>query len=92
MTFEQMLKWKRGPLEEYEKLLKEQEHIFKKIRKINEDIEWIITALDCFTQLNDKDSERYKEFESKYNILVSKKLELSIKVKENNERLEREFY
>ena len=91
MTLEQMLKWKNGSFEEFEKLIRSQERLLKQIKKINEDIEWAGDAIKCFNSY-DKTCEKYKMFEDKYNKLVCEKEKLSLLVKENNIRLEKEFY
>lgn len=92
MTLEQTLKWKHGSIVEYEKVLKEQEIMLKRIKKINDDIEWTLCAMNCFNQSNNELSETYKIFKNKYHNLIREKEKLGILIKENNERLEKEFY
>ena len=92
MTLEQMLKWKHGSFEEFENLIKLQEKLLKKIKKINDDIEWALSAMDCFTESTNEPCEKYKMFENKYNTLKREKEKLGLQIKENNERLEKEFY
>lgn len=92
MILEQMLKWKRGSFEEYTTILNEQERLFKKIKRLNFDIEVAEDAKSCFNSDIETEREKYEVYDNVLKGLIKRKEKLEVQVKENNERLEREFY
>lgn len=92
MTLEQMLKWKHGNIDEYERILKEQEKLRKKLYKVCSDIDYENDVLELFDAQSDEDKDRWNTHYDKLTDLRAIKEKLLIKFKENNERLEREFY
>ena len=92
MTLEQILKWKHGSFEEYTSILNEQERLFKKIKKLNFDIEVAEDAKSCFNLNIEAEREKYEVYDNVLKGLIKRKEKLELQVKENNERLEKEFY
>ena len=92
MTLEQMLKWKRGLFEDYENMINEQERHLKNIKKLNLEIEKAEDARSVFNYYNPNETEKWLEHDNKIKLLIREKEQISLIIKRNNERLEKEFY
>ena len=92
MTLEQMLKWKHGSFEDYKNLINEQEKHLKHIRKLNIEIEKAEDARSCFNCDNPDEIEKWMQYDNKIYFLLNEKKCIDIQIKENNQRLEREFH
>ena len=92
MTLEQILKWKYGSFENYENIINEQEKLLNKVKKLNFKIEKAEDARSCFNYDNLNEFEKWKQHNDEVNSLIREKERLGIKIKENNERLQKEFY
>lgn len=92
MTLEQMMMWKRGDINIYEKLLKEQERLYRKLCKINDNIDWEYDILQLFNPFIEDERVKWENHNNKLNELNDIKEKLLEKIKENNERLQEEFY
>lgn len=92
MTLEQMLKWKRGSFEEYTKILNEQERLLKKIKRLNFDIEVAEDAKSCFNVNVETEREKYKVYDNLLKGLIKRKEKFDLQIKENNEKLKKNFY
>ena len=92
MTLEQILKWKYGSFENYENIINEQEKLLNRVKKLNFKIEKAEDARSCFNYDNSNEFEKWKQHNDEVNSLIREKERLGIKIKENNERLQKEFY
>lgn len=92
MTLEQLLKYKHGSFEDYGNIISEQEKLLKKVRKLNLEIEKAEDARSCFNYDNVNEREKWEQHDNKVKTLLREKERIGLHVKENNERLEREFY
>lgn len=92
MTLEQMLKWKRGSFEEYEKLIKSQDKLNKRLRKINEDLCWEEDALEILNKYDSVDYPRWQYHNDNMEKLMKKKKDILEQINTNNHRLINEFY
>lgn len=92
MTLEQILKWKHGSFEDYENIINEQERLLKNVKKLNLEIEKAEDARSVFNYYNLDETEKWTEHDNKVKSLVREKERIALFIKENNERLEREFY
>jgi len=92
MTLEQMLKFKQGSFEDYENIINEQERLLKNIKKLNLEIEKAEDARSVFNYYNPNETEKWLEHDNKVKSLLREKERIGLIVKENNQRLEKEFY
>lgn len=92
MTLEQILKWKQGSFEEYENIINEQERLLKNIKKLNIEIEKAEDARSVFNYYNPAETEKWLEHDNKVKSLLREKERIGLFIKENNQRLEKEFY
>lgn len=92
MTLEQILKWKHGSFENYENIINEQEKLLNKVKKLNFKIEKAEDARSCFNDDDANEFKKWKQYNDEVNTLLREKERLGIKIKENNEKLQEEFY
>lgn len=92
MTLEQTMMWKHGSFTDYEKLIKKQEKLYKKIQKINDDIDWENDILELFNPFDEDERLKWENHNNKINNLYDIREKLLERIKENNERLQKEFY
>ena len=92
MTLEQLLKWKKGSFEEYSNIINEQDKFLKKLKILNSDIEIAEDAMSCFNPNIEIEREKYEVYNNVLKGLIKRKEKLDLQVKENNQRLEKEFY
>ena len=92
MTLEQMLKWKQGSFEDYENIINEQEQLLKKMRKLNLEIEKAEDARSVFNYHDPNETEKWLKRDNNIKSLLREKERIELSIKENNQRLEKEFY
>lgn len=92
MTLEQMLRWKQGSFTEYENIINEQERLLKNVKKLNLEIEKAEDARSVFNYYNPAETEKWLDHNNRVKLLLREKERIGMLIKENNQRLEREFY
>lgn len=92
MTLEQALKWKCGSFSDYENILNEQEKMLKRVRKLNLEIEKTEDAKSCFDYNDLNSRDKWIQYDNKLKRLSKEKELIRLCIKENDERIAREFY
>lgn len=92
MKLEHILKWKHGSFEDYENIINEQEKLLKQIKKLNLEIEKTEDARSCFDYKNSNEIEKWTQYNNEIKQLLKEKERIGLRIKQNNERISREFY